>query len=109
LAAAVPNVLRQDATRDQARMLTVRGYWPTSSAQGERGGESRTRPETGWLIENCGYRLFAQELKTRTVSAKRLSALVQKLAFEVIGCWCPRQPIMDPVSRPSGLNGMSYT
>jgi ATP-dependent helicase HrpA len=73
--------LRQDATRDQARMLTVRGYWRDYlKLQAERGGEDAELAELRWLIEELRVSLFAQELKTaEPVSAKRLSALVQKL------------------------------
>ena len=74
--------LRQDATRDQARMLTVRGYWRDYlKLKAERGGEDAALAELRWLIEELRVSLFAQELKTaEPVSAKRLSALVQKLA-----------------------------
>jgi ATP-dependent RNA helicase HrpA len=75
--------LRQDATRDQARMLTVRGYWNVYlKLKAERGGEDAALAELRWLIEELRVSLFAQELRTaETVSPKKLSALVQKLSI----------------------------
>jgi ATP-dependent helicase HrpA len=72
--------LRQDATRDQARMLTVRGYWRDYlKLKAERGGEDTALDELRWLIEELRVSLFAQELGTaESVSPKRLSALLQK-------------------------------
>ena len=56
--------LRQDATRDQARMLTVRGYWreylKLHAARGER--DDRLA-ELRWLIEELRVSVFAQELQ----------------------------------------------
>jgi ATP-dependent helicase HrpA len=82
--------LRQDATRDQARMLTVRGYWrdylKLRAVRGEAGPDAN-RPaddsldDLRWLIEELRVSLFAQELKTaEPVSPKRLAALVSKLS-----------------------------
>ncbi len=73
--------LRQDATRDQARMLTVRGYWREYlKLKAGRGAESPALAELRWLIEELRVSLFAQELKTaEPVSPKRLSALVQRI------------------------------
>jgi ATP-dependent helicase HrpA len=74
--------LRQDATRDQARMLTVRGYWRDYlkfSASGE--SDPDLLEELRWLIEELRVSLFAQELKTaETVSPKRLNKLVEALS-----------------------------
>ena len=84
--------LRQDATRDQARMLTVRGYWRDYlKLRAARGGsdawKETNRPagdeldDLRWLIEELRVSLFAQELKTaEPVSPKRLAALVSKLS-----------------------------
>ncbi|MEP6482981.1 MAG: ATP-dependent RNA helicase HrpA [Rudaea sp.] len=73
--------LRQDATRDQARMLTVRGYWRDYlKLKAERGGEDVALADLRWLIEELRVSLFAQELKTaETVSPKRLSKLIETL------------------------------
>ncbi len=84
--------LRQDATRDQARMLTVRGYWRDylklrAARGGNDTGPGSSRPadngldDLRWLIEELRVSLFAQELKTaEPVSPKRLAALVSKLS-----------------------------
>jgi len=74
--------LRHDATRDQARMLTVRGYWREYlKLRAGRGGEDTALAELRWLIEELRVSLFAQELGTaESVSPKRLSALVERLA-----------------------------
>jgi ATP-dependent helicase HrpA len=74
--------LRQDATRDQARMLTVRGYWRDYlKLRAGRGQSDPALEELRWLIEELRVSLFAQELKTaEPVSPKRLAALVTKLA-----------------------------
>jgi len=73
--------LRHDATRDQARMLTVRGYWREYlKLKAERGGEDAALTELRWLIEELRVSLFAQELKTaEPVSPKRLGKLVEVL------------------------------
>jgi ATP-dependent helicase HrpA len=73
--------LRLDATRDQARMLTVRGYWRDYlKFKAERGGEDSELSELRWLIEELRVSLFAQELKTaEPVSPKRLAKLVETL------------------------------
>jgi ATP-dependent helicase HrpA len=73
--------LQQDATRDQARMLTVRVYWSDYlKMKAERGGEDADLAELRWLIEELRVSLFAQELKTaETVSPKRLSKLIETL------------------------------
>ncbi len=74
--------LRQDATRDQARMLTVRGYWRDYlklKASGE--ADAAALDELRWLIEELRVSLFAQELKTaETVSPKRLNKLLETLS-----------------------------
>jgi ATP-dependent helicase HrpA len=73
--------LRQDATRDQARMLTVRGYWRDYlKLKAEYGDDDAGLSELRWLIEEMRVSLFAQELKTaETVSPKRLSKLIETL------------------------------
>ena len=74
--------LRQDATRDQARMLTVRGYW-RDYLKFKAGGDTdpSALDELRWLIEELRVSLFAQELKTaEPVSPKRLNKLVEMLA-----------------------------
>ena len=70
--------LRQDATRDQARMLTVRGYWQTYLKRKASGaGDPEKLSELRWLIEELRVSLFAQELKTaEAVSPKRLNKLI---------------------------------
>jgi ATP-dependent helicase HrpA len=74
--------LRHDATRDQARMLTVRAYWREYLKRRAAGGE-RADPaldELRWLVEELRVSLFAQELKTvEPVSPKRLAALLKRL------------------------------
>ena len=76
--------LRQDASRDQARMLTLRGYWRDYLAlKASRGGEDAPLAELRWLIEELRVSLFAQELKTaETVSPKRLGKLIETLRAE---------------------------
>jgi len=73
--------LRQDATRDQARMLTVRSYWRDYLKL--RAGNSESDAgldELRWLIEELRVSLFAQELKTaEPVSPKRLGKLIEAL------------------------------
>jgi ATP-dependent helicase HrpA len=73
--------LRHDPTRDQARMLTVRGYWRDYlTLRAERGGEDAALAELRWLIEELRVSLFAQELRTaEPVSPKRLGKLVEGL------------------------------
>ena len=73
--------LRHDATRDQARMLTVRGYWREYlklRASGE--ADAALLAELRWLIEELRVSLFAQEIRTaETVSPKRLNKLLETL------------------------------
>jgi ATP-dependent helicase HrpA len=73
--------LRQDATRDQARMLSVRGYWRDYlKLKAERGGDYAALEELRWAIEELRVSLFAQELKTaEPVSPKRLGKLIENL------------------------------
>ena len=74
--------LRQDATRDQARMLTVRSYWRDylKLRAGLDSDNHAGLVELRWLIEELRVSLFAQELKTaEPVSPKRLAALVTRL------------------------------
>jgi len=74
--------LRQDATRDLARMLAVRGYWRDYlklKASGE--SDAAGLDELRWLIEELRVSLFAQEMKTaETVSPKRLNKLIETLS-----------------------------
>ena len=73
--------LRQDATRDQARMLTVRGYWREYLQRKASGDADPAKlDELRWLIEELRVSLFAQELKTaEPVSPKRLNKLVESM------------------------------
>ena len=72
--------LRHDATRDQARMLTVRAYWSEYLKLKATHGEDAALSELRWLIEELRVSLFAQELKTaESVSPKRLAKLVDDL------------------------------
>src|SRR6185312_2649146 len=72
--------LRQDATRDQARMLTVRAYLSEYLKLKATHGEDAALTELRWLIEELRVSLFAQELKTtEPVSPKRLAKLVEEL------------------------------
>ena len=73
--------LRQDATRDQARMLTIRGYWGEYlKLKAQRGGEDTELAELRWLIEELRVSLFAQELRTaEPVSPKRLGKIIEEL------------------------------
>jgi ATP-dependent helicase HrpA len=73
--------LRQDATRDQARMLTVRGYWREYlKRKASSDADPATLDELRWLIEELRVSLFAQELKTaEPVSPKRLNKVIEEL------------------------------
>ncbi len=74
--------LRQDATRDQARMLTVRSYWREylKLRAGNGAADAAALDELRWMIEELRVSLFAQELKTAApVSPKRLAALLAQL------------------------------
>lgn len=72
--------LRQDATRDQARMLTVQGYWREYLKRRASGGMDASLDELRWLIEELRVSLFAQELRTpEPVSAKRLQKALEAL------------------------------
>ena len=73
--------LRHDATRDQARMLTVRSYWSAYLKLKASGSvDAAMLDELRWLIEELRVSLFAQELKTvETVSPKRLNKLIETL------------------------------
>ena len=73
--------LRSDATRDQARMLTVQGYWREYlKRRAEQGGVDASLAELRWLIEELRVSLFAQELKTpEPVSPKRLQKVLEGL------------------------------
>ncbi|HJU37941.1 MAG TPA: ATP-dependent RNA helicase HrpA, partial [Tahibacter sp.] len=73
--------LRHDATRDQARMLTVQGYWREYLKRRASGEPAAALDELRWLIEELRVSLFAQELRTpEPVSAKRLQKVVEGLA-----------------------------
>jgi ATP-dependent helicase HrpA len=75
--------LRQDATRDQARMLTVRSYWREYLKLRAGNGEAddAALDELRWMIEELRVSLFAQELKTaEPVSPKRLGKMIEVLA-----------------------------
>jgi ATP-dependent helicase HrpA len=72
--------LRQDAARDQARMLTVRVYWAEYLKMSASGVSNPALAQLRWLIEELRVSLFAQELKTaEPVSPKRLAKLVEAL------------------------------
>jgi len=74
--------LRQDATRDQARMLTVRSYWREylKLRAGNGASDDAAVDELRWMIEELRVSLFAQELKTaEPVSPKRLGKLIEVL------------------------------
>ncbi len=73
--------LRQDAARDQAKMLTVRIYWSEYlKLAATRGQGDAALFELRWLIEELRVSLFAQELKTaEPVSPKRLGRLIEDL------------------------------
>jgi ATP-dependent helicase HrpA len=72
--------LRQDAARDQARMLTVRVYWAEYLKMSASGASNPALAELRWLIEELRVSLFAQELKTaEPVSPKRLAKLIEGL------------------------------
>ena len=72
--------LRQDAARDQARMLTVQGYWREYLKRRASGGMDASLDELRWLIEELRVSLFAQELRTpEPVSAKRLQKALEAL------------------------------
>ncbi|MHB8679618.1 MAG: ATP-dependent RNA helicase HrpA [Rudaea sp.] len=75
--------LRQDASRDQARMLTVRLYWVDYLKRTASGDANPALAELRWLIEELRVSLFAQELKTaEPVSPKRLAKLIEALRAE---------------------------
>ncbi len=71
--------LRHDPVRDQARLLTVQGYWREYlKLEAERGAGAPELDELRWLIEELRVSLFAQELKTpEPVSPKRLQKAIE--------------------------------
>jgi len=72
--------LRQDAARDQAKMLAVRLYWAEYLKRAAGGESNPALAELRWLVEELRVSLFAQELKTaEPVSPKRLTKLVEAL------------------------------
>lgn len=76
--------LRVDASRDQARLLAVQGYWREYlklRASGEIA--SSDLDELRWLIEEMRVSVFAQELKTaEAVSPKRLQKALENVRRE---------------------------
>ncbi|HXD83599.1 MAG TPA: ATP-dependent RNA helicase HrpA [Rudaea sp.] len=72
--------LRQDAARDQAKMLTVRVYWNEYLKQSASGNQNPALADLRWLIEELRVSLFAQELKTaEPASPKRLAKLLESI------------------------------
>ncbi|MDE2084368.1 MAG: ATP-dependent RNA helicase HrpA [Xanthomonadaceae bacterium] len=72
--------LRQDAARDQARMLTVRIYWAEYLKRMASGHANPALAELRWLIEELRVSVFAQELGTAgPVSPKRLAKLIETI------------------------------
>ncbi len=73
--------LRQDPSRDQARMLGVQRYWREYLKQ--RAGARADRAaleELRWLVEELRVSVFAQELRTaEPVSPKRLARALEAL------------------------------
>ena len=74
--------LRQDPTKDQARMLPVQPYWrdylKQRAARRRRGGLAELR----WLVEELRVSTFAQELKTaEPVSPKRLAKAAGRVGW----------------------------
>jgi ATP-dependent helicase HrpA len=73
--------LRHDPARDQARLLTIRGYWRDYLALRAQRGDDPALAELRWVIEELRVSTFAQELRTReTVSPKRLARLIASLS-----------------------------
>jgi ATP-dependent helicase HrpA len=73
--------LRQDPSRDQARMLNVHIYW-REYLKRRSGGDADpdALEELRWLIEELRVSVFAQELRTaESVSPKRLARAVAAL------------------------------
>jgi ATP-dependent helicase HrpA len=71
--------LRQDASKDQQRMLQVLPYWREYLAH--RAAGDAGLDELRWLIEEWRVSLFAQELKTpEPVSAKRLAKALEAVS-----------------------------
>ncbi|NII10035.1 ATP-dependent RNA helicase HrpA [Oleiagrimonas sp. C23AA] len=73
--------LRQDAAKDQQRMLQVLPYWRAYlNHRAEDAGTPGDREMLRWLIEEWRVSLFAQELKTaEPVSPKRLARALKAL------------------------------
>jgi ATP-dependent helicase HrpA len=73
--------LRVDASRDQARLLALQGYWREYLKL--RASAEIPAPELDelrWLIEEMRVSSFAQELKTaEAVSPKRLQKVLENL------------------------------
>lgn len=73
--------LRQDPTRDQARMLQVHLYWRAYlKHRVSIAADDPALQELRWLVEELRVSLFAQELRTaEPVSPKRLARAVEVL------------------------------
>ncbi|MGB0133634.1 DUF3418 domain-containing protein, partial [Dokdonella sp.] len=73
--------LRQDPSRDQARMFNVHTYWREYlKRRGDRDFDAAALEELRWLIEELRISVFAQELRTaEPVSQKRLANAVARL------------------------------
>ncbi|HSX61374.1 MAG TPA: ATP-dependent RNA helicase HrpA [Tahibacter sp.] len=72
--------LRVDASRDQARLLAVQGYWREYLKFRASGEAPEALDELRWLVEEMRVSVFAQELKTaEAVSPKRLQKAVDAL------------------------------
>jgi ATP-dependent helicase HrpA len=72
--------LRVDASRDQARLLAVQGYWREYLKLRASGVPAAQLDELRWLVEEMRVSVFAQELKTaEAVSPKRLQKSIDSL------------------------------
>ncbi|WP_371280546.1 DUF3418 domain-containing protein [Dokdonella sp.] len=73
--------LRQDPSRDQARMFNVHTYWREYLKHRASGNaDPDALEELRWLIEELRVSVFAQELRTaEPVSPKRLASVLARL------------------------------
>ena len=72
--------LRQDAARDQRRMLEVLPYWRRLLALRAQGRDDAAWWSLRWLLEEWRVSLFAQELGTaQPVSVKRLQRVLAEV------------------------------
>lgn len=73
--------LRQDPSRDQARMLNVHTYWREYlKRRASKDVDPVALEELRWLIEELRVSVFAQELRTaEPVSPKRLASVLARL------------------------------